>query len=221
MHLFLTLISGIAWTIVYVELIRKGFKEKTYGMPLLALALNIMWEGIYAFSDIVLKVHGEVGIQSAVNLIWFVCDVVIFFTFFKFGYVYVKHKISLKQFYASAISAIVGAGAFQIGIIFQFGFINGAVYSAFIQNLFMSILFVYFFFSREGTEGQSLTIGVAKWIGTLAPTILFGFMGGYSLALITGIACSIFDIIYMVLLSNKMSISNKHKAEILSNSISA
>lgn len=36
MTLFLTLVSGIAWTIVYIECIRLGFKEKAYSMPLFA-----------------------------------------------------------------------------------------------------------------------------------------------------------------------------------------
>ena len=36
----LVLISGISWTVVYIEMIRRGFMDKTYGMPLFALALN-------------------------------------------------------------------------------------------------------------------------------------------------------------------------------------
>lgn len=40
MEMFLTLISGIGWIIVYEECIRLGFKEKTYAMPLFALGLN-------------------------------------------------------------------------------------------------------------------------------------------------------------------------------------
>jgi hypothetical protein len=39
--LILVGISGLAWTVVYLFLIRAGFKDKTYGMPLFALALNI------------------------------------------------------------------------------------------------------------------------------------------------------------------------------------
>ena len=36
-------LSGIAWTITYVALVYRGFKDRTYGMPLAALALNISW----------------------------------------------------------------------------------------------------------------------------------------------------------------------------------
>jgi hypothetical protein len=41
---FLTLVSGIAWTLVYIDAIRVGFKDKSYAMPLFALALNLGWE---------------------------------------------------------------------------------------------------------------------------------------------------------------------------------
>mgnify|MGYP000984424995 CR=1 FL=1 len=40
MSLFLVLLSGVCWSIVYIELIRKGFQDKTYAMPLFALGLN-------------------------------------------------------------------------------------------------------------------------------------------------------------------------------------
>lgn len=33
MELFLTVLSGIGWMIVYEECIRLGFRQKTYAMP--------------------------------------------------------------------------------------------------------------------------------------------------------------------------------------------
>jgi hypothetical protein len=59
----------------------------------------------------------------------------------------------------------------------EFGVRVGVGYSAFLQNLLMSVLFIDMFVKRGGREGQSLTIAVNKWIGTLAPTILFGVLG--------------------------------------------
>lgn len=38
------LLSGIAWTITYIALVYRGFKDKWYGMPMPAMALNIAWE---------------------------------------------------------------------------------------------------------------------------------------------------------------------------------
>jgi hypothetical protein len=62
MELFLTVASGLAWTIVYIEAIRLGFKYKTYAMPVAALGLNIGWETIYG-------VHGMIGTISAQSII--------------------------------------------------------------------------------------------------------------------------------------------------------
>jgi hypothetical protein len=52
MVLLLTVLSGIAWTIVYIDSIRVGFKQKTYAMPIAALGLNIAWEWTYAVRDL-------------------------------------------------------------------------------------------------------------------------------------------------------------------------
>jgi hypothetical protein len=38
---FLTALSGIAWTVVYVEAVRIGFAQRTYALPVAALALDI------------------------------------------------------------------------------------------------------------------------------------------------------------------------------------
>ena len=82
----------------------------------------------------------------------------------------------------------------------------GAGYSAFLQNLLMSVLFIDMLVRRGSREGQSLTIAVNKWLGTLAPTILFGIVGdggfprGSFLILVLGILCSIFDLTYIGLL---------------------
>jgi hypothetical protein len=41
MSLALTLLSGVAWTVVYAVAIRIGFQQRTYAIPAVALALNI------------------------------------------------------------------------------------------------------------------------------------------------------------------------------------
>jgi predicted lipid-binding transport protein (Tim44 family) len=41
---------------------------------------------------------------------------------------------------------------------------------------------------------------VAKWIGTLAPTIVFGILAGSAFILGVGLLCSVFDLAYLGLL---------------------
>ena len=78
----LVIASGICWSIVYIASIRTGFKQKTYCMPLFALGLNIVWEGMYAYIDLFL--HGSV-VQGVANTCWFLLDIVILVTWFKFA----------------------------------------------------------------------------------------------------------------------------------------
>lgn len=75
-----------------------------------------------------------------------------------------------------------------------------AEYSAFLQNLLMSVLFISMFARRGSMEGQSLLLAVSKWIGTLAPTILMGIIHYDALVLVTGALCSVFDLVYIGLL---------------------
>jgi hypothetical protein len=93
----------------------------------------------------------------------------------------------------------------------------GAVYSAFLQNLLMSILFIAMLVQRKSGEGQTMLIAVSKWIGTVAPTILMGVIGiqsvlvPNSLVLVVGILISIFDLIYILLLFKSKKIEKKPK----------
>ena len=74
------------------------------------------------------------------------------------------------------------------------------MYSAFLQNLLMSGLFIAMFIARGGARGQSLTIAVAKWLGTLAPTIQWGLLSFSPFVLGVGLACSVLDLAYLGLL---------------------
>ena len=196
MQLFLTIASGLAWTIVYVEAIRLGFKYKTYAMPVAALGLNIAWETIYG-------VHGLIGTISAqwiINILWAAADVVIMATFLRFGRAELPKFVTRPLFIGWSILIFGTSYAVQALLIGQFGWTDGARYSAFLQNLLMSGLFIVMLVARRGTRGQSLVIAVAKWLGTLAPTILIGVLGNLPFILWIGLLCSLFDLVYIGLL---------------------
>jgi hypothetical protein len=93
-------------------------------------------------------------------------------------------------------------GRCELLFIGEFGLVDmrAAQYSAFLQNLLMSGLFIAMFVARRGARGQSLTIGFAKWIGTLAPTLVFGVIQDSPFILGIGILCSVFDLAYIALL---------------------
>jgi hypothetical protein len=196
--LFLTALSGVAWTIVYIASIRIGFKQQTYAMPIAALGLNIAWEWIYSIHDLVTAP----GPQGYVNLVWAMADVVILYTFFRYGRAELPAFVSRPVFIAWGVAILAASVAIQLLFIGEFGLVDmrAAQYSAFLQNLLMSGLFIAMFVARRGARGQSLTIGLAKWIGTLAPTLVFGAIRHSPFILGMGILCSVFDLAYIALL---------------------
>ena len=196
MQLFLTIVSGLAWTIVYIESIRLGFKYKTYAIPVAALALNIAWETIYG-------VHGlseTLDAQTIFNLLWAAADVVIVVTFFRFGRSELPKFVTRPLFIGWGVVVFTSAYIVQALFIAQFGWMDGARYSAFLQNLLMSGLFIAMLVARRGTRGQSMVIAIAKWLGTLAPTILIGVLGNLPFIIGIGLLCSVFDLIYIGML---------------------
>jgi hypothetical protein len=222
--LLLTVISGLCWTIVYIDGIRVGFRDKSYAIPFYALALNLAWELLYTYHGF--RING-VDVQNIFNVAWLTFDIGILYTYFRFGRKYLRAfrdhppahaggsdkanppAIAVGSNFAFigwSVLGLVTAFAVQYAVIREFGVAKGAAYSAFPQNLIMSILFIAMLVKRGSREGQSILIAVSKWVGTLAPTILFGVIGqggfprGSFLILTVGLFCSVFDLIYIWLL---------------------
>ncbi len=201
---FLMLLSGVAWTIVYIESIRIGIRDKSYAMPFWALALNIAWEFLHAIMG-----FRAVGLtlQIGINFTWFLLDIGLLYTYFRYGRKYFPAWLSRPWFYIWGILGILTAFILQYMFIAEFGLLMGAVYSAFLQNLLMSVLFITMLSQRGTSEGQSLLIAISKCIGTLAPTVFMGILGisgvmaPNRLVLACGILIFMFDLVYIWLLA--------------------
>src|SRR6185436_18530220 len=172
LKLILTIISGVCWTIVYIDGIRLGLRDKSYAIPFYALALNLAWESLYTFFGF--RING-VDVQNVINAIWLTFDIGILYTYFKFGRKYFpgwrSHPpadaggTNKSLFIGWSVLGLVAAFALEYSFIREFGVAKGAAYSAFPQNLLMSVLFIAMLAQRGNREGQSLTIAVSKWLG--------------------------------------------------------
>ncbi len=193
----LTLVSGISWTIVYADLIHRGFRDKTYGMPFFALAFNLAWEFVYAF-----LIYQGFPLQRVVNTVWFVLDLGILYTYFKYGRR--EFPAAYARFFIPwSIATLVVAFAMIYLAGREFPDTRGGTYSAFAQNLMMSILFIGMLVRRDGVNGQSMYIAIFKWIGTLAATVLVYLAMHSGLVLGLGIAVFFYDVLYIVMLYRK------------------
>jgi hypothetical protein len=191
-------LSGLAWGVVYIAAIRAGMRDKTYAMPLFALGLNLSWEALYAVVS--LATGGEVLFQGVIDALWAVLDCGILVTYLRYG------RFGTRWVFGTwTVGALVTSFVLQLLFLHEFGSRMGSAYSAFLQNLLMSILFINMFVTRRGAAGQSLLIAVAKWIGTLAPTIAFGVLGHSVFFLVCGALCTLFDLAYIGLLARPAS----------------
>jgi len=213
LKLVLTVVSGLCWTIVYIDGIRLGFKHKSYAIPFFALALNLAWELIHAARGLAIGPD----LQTIINCIWFLFDVGILWTYLKFGKKYFPPNIPQRWFGVWTILGLVTAFLVELAFVREFDPFVGGAYAAFLQNLLMSVLFITMLVRRGSREGQSFLIAISKWLGTLAPTILFGVIGSGAfhgpsfLVLVLGLLCSLFDLIYIYLLGRAREFSLKQE----------
>jgi len=195
MEEILKLTSGICWSVVYLVLIYQGFKHKSYGMPLIALGLNFGWEFFYSFYELDVN---NISLQRWINIFWFVLDVVIVFQCFKYGKQYFPKKLNSKLFTLWLLIVFVLCFVIEYAFLEEFGRSNGSKYAAFLQNLLMSFLFIDLLIKRTNIQEFSMTVAICKWLGSLAPTILFGKDNSFILTI--GLMCSIVDLIYIAIL---------------------
>ena len=191
----LTLTSGICWTTVYLLIIVRSYRDKTYGMPYWALAFNFSWEFIFSFLLSTDLPHLQV--QLWVNRVWLVFDIFILIAYFKYGIKEWPSHLPHFLFYPYSLLVLLIGFFFVYLISVELDHSQG-MYAAFIQNLMMSWLFIVMLNNRKSTVGQSIAIAVFKMVGTLAPTIIYGQKSGFVLFL--GISCFIADLIYLLLL---------------------
>ena len=165
--MFFTLLmlgSGLCWTVTYILIIRRGLRDRTYGMPLAALCANISWEFIFSF------ILPPSPIQHAVNLVWFALDAVIVAQLLRYG---PREFADLSRHAFYAVFAVSLATSFGVVLLVTLQFHDKGTYAAFGQNLMMSALFIAMLYRRRSLRGQSLGIAVCKLVGTGLASLAF------------------------------------------------
>ena len=196
----LAIAGSILWLVAYVLMIRKGFQDFTYGMPLLAIMLNFTWELIYT------TIHppnnrGELWLRLA----WLVFDAPNVWLLVRYGRANQKIPFIQVNYYLALgvtfVLCFVGHLSFYDRMVSM-----GATESAYVISYIMSVLFVFLYFSRPDMKGLSYGGAWTKMLGTacfsLANTALFlqhprvpHFFLYYLFTV-----CFLFDVFYICLL---------------------
>jgi hypothetical protein len=189
--------SGVLWTITYLLIVRRGFLDHTYGMPLVALCANLSWEFIFSF------VFPQGPVQRPVNIVWFSLDLIILYQLLRFGPREFP-RLHKRLFYGMVALALLTAFFAVVSVTLEFEDYDGA-YSAFGQNLMMSVLFIVMLHSRGSLRGQSLSIALTKLGGTALASVAFLFFSvGYERSVLLPFlyfSILLFDALYVALVS--------------------
>jgi hypothetical protein len=156
------IIFATFWLVAYVGIIYRGYKDKTYGMPVAALVVNISWEAAYAFFVDPFSNHVHL-----LTIPWFIFDVVIFWQTLKYG---AKEFVDIPFVRRNFTLILIGAVAIAFPPIYWsfYEFRDPeAIYNGFAANTVMSILFIAMLLRRDSPRGQSIYIAIAKFLGTL------------------------------------------------------
>lgn len=185
--------TGLFWILTYIVIIIRGFLDKSYGMPMVALCANISWEFIFTF------VFPHSGPQQMITLIWFLLDVIILMQYLVYGRKEMGKGISVKYFYTSFFITLLFSFLIILAMTIEFNDIEGK-YAAFAQNLMMSGLFISLLVSRGNRNGQSICIAIFKMLGSLFAAIAFYVYFRTALITILSIATFVYDLMYILLL---------------------
>ncbi|MFT2009903.1 hypothetical protein ACMA1I_14600 [Pontibacter sp. 13R65] len=186
--------SGVFWTITYLLILRRGFIDKSYGMPMVALCANISWEFIFSF------VYPHSKPQLYIDYVWLAFDLGILVQYFLYGRKYFQELLPRKLFFPTYLLTLAIAALIILLMSREFNDYIG-IYAAFSQNLLMSVLFIHLLLRRKSPTGQSLYIALSKMIGTMFPSLLFYMYFPQSyLLVVLYISIFVIDLVYVLLL---------------------
>lgn len=186
--------GGIFWTLAYILIIRRGFIDKTYGIPIVVLCANISWEFIFAF------IYPPSLAQQLVNITWFILDVLIVVTYLRFGHHDYTERLPRSSFYLTFVLLLLASFVVVLTSAQEFNDYRG-MYSAFFIDMVMSVLFIVMMLQRGSIAGQSFYIAILKWLGSAAYTMVFySYFPNSAFLVALFLLAFVFNLIYAVLL---------------------
>lgn len=198
MFIVLAILSGIFWTIAYLLIIRRSIQDRSVGMPMAAICMNIAWEFIFSF------VYPSHKPQLYINYVWFFLDLLIVIQFLKLNKIEFGNHLPKNFFYPAFFSTLVVSFFNMLFIAHDFSVAKGATYTAFEINSIVSMLFIHMLLSRNTVRGQSIYIAIAKMIGTACASLaVYQSLPSSILLNFLYLAILLFDGVYTVMLYGK------------------
>lgn len=158
------------WLVLYVLAIIQGLRERTYAIPLVAIAANFTWELIGAVYRV-----APVRLWHIGDVLWLCLDAVVVWTLLRYGRERQQIPEIRRGFYALvgvtfAFSLIVQL-ALEEALADEWGFLD-----AYLISVMMSVLFYFLYFARRMRDSVSYAIAWCKLLGNGLTSAGFVFL---------------------------------------------
>ncbi|KAJ3019629.1 hypothetical protein HKX48_001936 [Thoreauomyces humboldtii] len=159
---------GAMWITCYIAMAFKNHKDKSYGMPMLCLSLNLAWEII--MTTIYKVIVPEVYYAS---ILWVLFDLVLFYQTWKYApnefqaYPFVRKRTTLLL--------VAGMAAGFPGILFFLDYAHDVrlgLLAGLVLNTALALSYNAMLVSRGSSRGQSMLIASTKGLGSGAAWML-------------------------------------------------
>lgn len=153
--------AGALWSLAYALIIRRGFIDKTYGMPWVALCVNLSWEFIFGI------LHPDKPPGNYVNTAWFLVDLVIVYQYLRFGRRELPPGLRQTLFIPGFVLTLIAAFFGILAITYEFNDWPGG-YTGWGAELLLAASYVSMLLRRDNVQGQSVYIALARLFGSIA-----------------------------------------------------
>ncbi|KAK6008856.1 hypothetical protein QM012_000759 [Aureobasidium pullulans] len=173
----LSAVCGILWATSYILLTIRAFKDRSYGMPIFALCLNVTWELIYSF----------IYPPDIFNAVFFaleaIVDVVLFVATARYG----KHEWKDSPLIANHLPSIVVICAFlcawmQLALASELIPVIGrqvVFFTSWPLQIVLGAGSIAQIMTRDSTRGHSIHIWWTRAVGTFCAACCFQYRVAY------------------------------------------
>ncbi|ATB32897.1 hypothetical protein [Melittangium boletus] len=159
-------VGSFLWVVAYALIVRQCHQQKTYGIPMVAICLNMGWEVLTAW-----VLPNPVEVWLWLERAWSILDLFILGQLLRYGRAEQKFPETRQYFYPLIGLTLVLSFCGQYSFIKMYQD-NMGFMDAFMINLVMSILFVGLYYERRETrQGLSVPVAWLKMLGSLGTGI--------------------------------------------------
>lgn len=153
---------GVLWLVAYGLIIRRGFLDKTYGMPLVPLCMNFSYEIAFGF------IWPDDFPTNVVNIIWSGIDAILVYQYLRFGLKEWPAHYPRRLFYPTFATVLIMAFTGIVTLTVDTNDYHGGNLTGWGAQLMLSAGSIYMLLRRDSPRGQSVYIALARSLGTLA-----------------------------------------------------